>query len=96
MEKRVRDTRRAFTQTQKNEILARQKNKCVKCHEELDARATRFHHKVSWASGGRTTTKNEVALCSKCHDIVTHGQRLKQVDKKRKRVQKSPLETGRW
>ena len=79
-----KDTRRAFSPTQKKEALARQKYKCARCREELDPRATHFHHKVSWASGGRTITKNEVALCSKCHDIITHAERLKIVDKKRK------------
>lgn len=31
-----RDGRRAFTQTQKNEILYQQNSKCAKCHEMLD------------------------------------------------------------
>jgi 5-methylcytosine-specific restriction endonuclease McrA len=73
-----------LVQLKKKEALARQKYKCARCREELDPRATHFHHKVSWASGGRTITKNEVALCSKCHDIITHAERLKIVDKKRK------------
>ena len=33
------------------------------------------------------TQKNEVALCSDCHDKVTHAERLKQVDKKEEQKQ---------
>lgn len=33
-----RDTRRAFTQTQKQEILYQQDNKCAFCHKKLDPR----------------------------------------------------------
>ncbi|MDH5744583.1 MAG: HNH endonuclease, partial [Candidatus Aminicenantes bacterium] len=83
-----RDSRRAFNQTQKKAILHQQDYKCAKCHEKLDLRATHFHHEKPWASGGRTITENGRALCSKCHDILSHKERLKQTDKKRR---KKPL-----
>lgn len=50
-----KDTRRSFTQTQKNEILYQQDNKCASSlchHKKLDPRATEFDHKKPWASGG--------------------------------------------
>lgn len=78
------DSRRAFTQTQKKEILFQQDSKCARCHKKLDPRATQFDHKKPWASGGRTITINGRALCSSCHDIVTHQDRLKKVDKGKK------------
>lgn len=79
-----RDSRRAFSQTQKHEILHQQDNKCARCHRKLDPRAIQFDHAKPWASGGRTITQNGRALCGECHDIVTHAQRLKKVDKKRR------------
>jgi 5-methylcytosine-specific restriction endonuclease McrA len=79
-----KDTRRSFTDTQKKEILYQQDNKCARCHKKLDPRATQFDHRKPWASGGRTITENGRALCSDCHDIVSHNQRLKRVNKKRK------------
>lgn len=80
-----RDSRRSFTSTQKKEILYQQDNKCAKCHKKLDPRAIQFDHRKPWASGGRTITRNGRALCGKCHDIITHNQRLKKTDKRRKK-----------
>jgi 5-methylcytosine-specific restriction endonuclease McrA len=79
-----RDSRRAFTPTQKSEILHQQDSKCARCHKKLDPRAIQFDHAKPWASGGRTITQNGRALCGECHAIITHTQRLKKVDKKRR------------
>ncbi|MCL5949520.1 MAG: HNH endonuclease [Candidatus Bathyarchaeota archaeon] len=79
--KSERDSRRAFTQTQKNEILYQQDYKCAECHKKLDLRATEFDHKRPWASGGRTVVINGRALCASCHKIASHNHRLKQIDK---------------
>lgn len=76
-----KDSRRAFTQTQKNEILVQQDYKCAECHKKLDLRATEFDHKKPWASGGRTIVVNGRALCAGCHRIISHRHRLKQVDR---------------
>jgi 5-methylcytosine-specific restriction endonuclease McrA len=84
-EKSKRDTRRAFTPTQKKEILYQQNNKCAKCHKPLDPRAIHFHHIKPWSSGGRTITVNGAALCPTCHEIITHKERLKKVDKKKRK-----------
>jgi 5-methylcytosine-specific restriction endonuclease McrA len=88
-QKPKRDSRRAFTRTQKNEILYQQDGKCAKCHKKLDPRAIEFDHKKPWASGGRTITQNGRALCPECHKIVTHAKRLRNTNKKRK--PKDPL-----
>jgi 5-methylcytosine-specific restriction endonuclease McrA len=82
--KPIRDSRRAFNQTQRNRILFQQNSKCAKCHKKLDPRAMHFHHKKPWSSGGRTITENGRALCPTCHAIVTSEERLKKVDKKRR------------
>lgn len=79
-----KDSRRSFSETQKKEIRYQQDNKCARCHEKLDPRVIHYHHKKPWASGGRTIVVNGRALCPKCHEIITHEDRLKRVDKKRK------------
>ena len=86
-----KDTRRSFTSTQKKEFLYQQDNKCARCHKKLDPRATHFHHAKPWASGGRTITANGRALCADCHEIISHKERLKQVDKKRKPRNTNPF-----
>jgi 5-methylcytosine-specific restriction endonuclease McrA len=83
--KKKRDTRRAFTRTQKNEILHQQNYKCAKCKNQLDLRATEFDHKKGWADGGKTVTVNGQALCANCHKIKTHKSRLKKTDVKPKK-----------
>jgi 5-methylcytosine-specific restriction endonuclease McrA len=79
-----KDSRRAFSPTQKKEILYQQDGKCARCHEKLDPRAIHYHHRKPWASGGRTIRENGRALCPKCHEITSHEDRLKRIDKKRK------------
>ncbi len=77
-----RDKRRGFTQSQKNEILYQQNNKCAICHKPLDPRTTQFDHKKAWADKGHTVTRNGRALHAECHAVKTHKERLKKVDKK--------------
>ncbi|MBT0159379.1 HNH endonuclease [Candidatus Bathyarchaeota archaeon A05DMB-2] len=86
-----KDKRRSFTSTQKKEMLYQQDNKCARCHKKLDPRATHFHHAKPWASGGRTIVINGRALCADCHEIISHKERLRQVDKKRKQRNTNPL-----
>ena len=85
-QKRVeRDSRRAFTQTQKNEILFQQDYKCAICHKKLDPRAIEYDHIKPWAAGGRTITINGRALCANCHRIFTKESIRKKADKKHKK-----------
>lgn len=77
-----RDKRRSFTATQKKQILAQQDFKCKKCHKKLGV-SYHFHHTKPWSSGGKTIVKNGIALCSDCHEELSHKERLKNVDKRR-------------
>jgi nitrate/TMAO reductase-like tetraheme cytochrome c subunit len=89
-----KDTRRAFTQTQKNDILHQQDSKCASSlchHKKLDPRTMEFDHKKPWASGGRTIAENGRALCPECHKIITHNQRLRKIDKKRPTRDSNPF-----
>ncbi len=89
-----KDSRRSFTATQKKEILYQQDNKCASSlcrHKKLDPRATHFHHEKPWSSGGRTIISNGKALCAECHEIVSHKQRVKNVDKKRTNRDSNPF-----
>ncbi len=75
-----RDSRRTFTQTQKNEILVQQDYKCAKCHTRLDVRIAEYHHIKGWAAQGRTVIRNGAALCPNCHKLTTHKERLKSIE----------------
>jgi hypothetical protein len=82
-----RDKRRAFTQSQKNEIWAQQDGKCAgaSCnHHKLDPRTVEYDHKKPWSSGGRTITLNGRALCANCHKLETHKKRMKKIEKPKK------------
>lgn len=90
--KSKRDSRRAFTRTQKNEILAQQKGKCAICHKPLDQRTVEYDHGRAWSAGGPTKVKNGRALCPNCHKLKTHKERLKKVEKKKKKKEYNPFE----
>lgn len=77
----VRDKRRKFTTTQKNEVLYQQDNKCAICHDKLDPRAIDFDHIKEWSATGKTLIKNCAALCPNCHRLKTHNLRVKKIDK---------------
>ncbi|MBI2173267.1 MAG: HNH endonuclease [Candidatus Aenigmarchaeota archaeon] len=79
-----KDSRRKFTKTQEKYIIYQQNSKCAVCHKQLDPRDIEFDHQKSWADGGRTITENGRAVCGSCHNIITHEQRRKNLDKKRK------------
>lgn len=82
-----RDPRRAFSQTQRNEIWDRQKGRCagLHCgHKPLLRSATHYDHIIPWEKGGKTIVSNGQALCPTCHSVKSNKDRLKNVDKKRK------------
>jgi hypothetical protein len=94
---KARDTRRAFTKTQKDEILYQQNNRCAgnDCnHKKLDPRAIHYHHIKSWSESGRTITTNGAALCPTCHAISHHKENLKKVDKKPKKTSNNSFGFG--
>lgn len=88
-----RDKRRSFGKTQQNEILFQQNSKCAICKKPLDPRATQFDHHKGWADKGRTVTRNGRALCSNCHSIKTHDDRLEKIEGKKKTAVKKTKTT---
>ena len=90
--KNKRDPRRAFTRTQKNEIWAQQKGRCAICHKPLDPRTVEYDHGKAWSAGGPTKIKNGRALCPNCHKLKTHKERLKKVEKKKRKKEYNPFE----
>lgn len=76
-----KDKRRAFTRTQRNEILQQQRMKCAVCHKALEPIAIHFHHLKEWSANGPTVVKNGAAVCPTCHVKETHKQNLKKIDK---------------
>ncbi|MCD1293524.1 hypothetical protein CUJ83_00750 [Methanocella sp. CWC-04] len=90
-----RDKRRAFTQSQKKEILHQQNYKCAKCHKQLDLRTVEFDHIKAWSDNGKTTIKNGAALCANCHKLKTHKNTLKKVESKTtKKKESNPLSSA--
>lgn len=87
-----KDKRRAFTQSQKKEILHQQNHKCAKCHKKLDIRTVEYDHIKAWAENGKTEIKNGAALCPNCHRLKTHNHTLTKVEKKPKKKASNPFE----
>ena len=75
--------REPVSKSQKNEVLARQKNKCARCKRHLDMRAVHFDHIKEVYKGGKSRVSNLQALCTNCHSIKTHEGRLKEKEKKK-------------
>ncbi len=71
------------SKSQKNEVFARQKNKCNRCKKLLDMRAVHFDHIKEVYRGGKSIIDNLQALCANCHNIKTHEERLKKVERRR-------------
>ena len=84
-----KNKREPIAQSQKNEILAKQKNNCAKCKEPLDMRSKHFDHIKEVYKGGKSRTNNLQALCVTCHAIKTHKEKLQKVEKRRKINKKS-------
>lgn len=85
-----RDTRRSFSQSQRNDIWDKQNGKCARCKNPLKRASTHYDHITPWERGGRTEVKNGQALCANCHSEKTNKDRLKKVDKKRKSRNTNP------
>jgi superfamily II DNA or RNA helicase len=64
-----RDPRRLFTNSQRAQIAARQRQQCNGCAGELAA-GFHVHHVIPWSQGGPTEVDNGVALCIECHRIA--------------------------
>lgn len=79
-----KNKREPVSKSQKNEVLARQKNKCIGCKKPLDMRATHFDHIKEVYKGGKSRISNLQVLCANCHNVKTHEEKLKKVEKRRK------------
>ena len=75
--------RKPVSRSQKNEVLARQKNRCTMCKKLLDMRATHFDHIKEVYKGGKSKIDNLQALCANCHNVKTHEEKLKKVENRR-------------
>ncbi|MEK6885615.1 MAG: HNH endonuclease signature motif containing protein [Nanoarchaeota archaeon] len=78
-----KNKRQPVSTSQKNEVLARQNNKCARCHKPLDMRAKHLDHKKEVYKGGKSKISNLQYLCANCHNIKTHEDKLKKVEKRR-------------
>src|SRR3989338_599854 len=80
--------RESIAKSQKNEVLARQKNKCAMCKKNLHMRATHFDHVKEVYKNGKSTISNLQSLCANCHNIKTHDDKLKKTEKKKAEARK--------
>ena len=76
--------REPVSKSQKNEVLAQQKNRCARCRKLLDMRATHFDHIKEVYKGGKSRVGNLQALCANCHNVKTHEEKLNKVENRRK------------
>ncbi len=90
-----RNKRQPVSQSQKNEVLARQGNKCAMCGNMLDMRAKNFDHIEEVYKGGKSSVDNLQALCPNCHSVKTHDDRLKNTENNRNE-EKDPIGKMIW
>lgn len=66
----MKDSRRIFTDADKQEIMLRQKGMCHDCGRAFtDTERPEFHHVVGHAVGGVTEKENGIACCGDCHGV---------------------------
>ena len=90
-----RDSRRAFTHSQRNEIWDRQGGKCAGCRNQLMRSSTHYDHVKPWEDGGKTMIGNGQALCPNCHARKSNRERLKKVESKPREREPDMLDIGR-
>ncbi len=88
--KNTRDKKRAFSQTQKNEIWDQQNGRCALCHKKLKASTVEYDHGQAWSEGGKTSIDNGRALCPNCHREKHHKARLRKIENKKERIESIP------
>ena len=87
--KKTKPKRESVAKSQKNEVLAKQKNRCARCKKHLDMRCTHFDHIKEVYKGGKSTVSNLQALCANCHNIKTHKEKLKKTEKNKAKARKT-------
>ena len=81
-----RDTRRAFTKTQRVMIWKSQKSRCNTCNKKLDLCTVVYDHRKRWADGGKTTFKNGQALCPNCNNLKNFNENATLAEKRVKHL----------
>jgi len=81
--------RQPVSRSQKNSSRIKQKGRCYRCHKVLSVEE--HHHLKPVSQGGKSVTKNLVALCPECHRIIHIQERASKLDKKRKSNSNNPF-----
>ena len=87
--KKVKYERIPVTSEQKRAVLFRQKDKCAwancRVHFHRDGVPPHFDHKKRVDKGGKSLIDNIQALCPNHHQLKTHKENLKEVEKNRQK-----------
>ena len=63
----LKDSRRAFSQTERELIYFRQRKTCAVCGKEITWRDANIHHIQEYSRGGKTELKNAALVHASCH-----------------------------
>lgn len=76
--------------SQKTEILHKQKGKCAGCGLNFHEEGVRAHfdHIKRVETGGASKLDNLQAICPTCHDKKTHKENVQKIEKTRKKPKK--------
>lgn len=88
------DTRRAFTKTQRLQILLASDGRCARCGVKLGAK-WECDHVLAWNQGGRTDVGNGEALCGPCHSPKTGKDTTRAAKTKRQAKMLEPREASK-
>ena len=90
--------RMPVTSVQKKEVLFKQKDKCAwpncKIHFHRDGVPPHFDHIKRVDKGGKSLTSNLQALCPNHHQLKTHKENLKEVEKNKQKAKKKEGKGG--
>lgn len=54
----------------RDEVIRRDKYRCIRCDGQFDMMSLTVHHMIPRANGGGNNIENLISLCSECHDFV--------------------------
>lgn len=75
------DTRRQISEEEKIECFEKAGHKCIECGVEFkDHSEPEYHHRVMYASGGRTDKTNIMTLCHDCHSKYKGKEEIKPLE----------------
>jgi 5-methylcytosine-specific restriction endonuclease McrA len=79
-----KDSKRSFTNLQKNSVYDAQKGLCAKCKKPVKSSIAEYHHIKFHSTGGKSKLNNCQMLCPNCHREIHKMEMVKKADKKRK------------